>query len=374
MDENIGKGGDHTSIIDAVLHQQQVHIADVAIEERLRALLATLPQRDREIIESHFGLFGAPFATLEEIGNRFSITRERVRQIERTSIALLRKSQAYDQFIKPFEDGVAQFLEESGGAVEESELFNEVFGRSMDKLGNVPQFIFAECLSRVEIIDPGKLVQKGWRLKLSSWEFIEETLLALEEIVKALGKPTEEEALVSAIEKSSYYEARKDKLSRKVIMSLLGLSRRVRKNPFGLWGLAEWPEIVPKKMSDKIYLAMVKVGKPMHFRDIAKTINDLKFDQKIAHPATIHNELIVNKKYVLIGRGIYALREWGYEPGVVADVIVEILKKMGRPLTREQIVEEVLRRRQVKITTIHLALTNKDKFQKLPGGEYALNH
>src|SRR3989344_7681734 len=132
--------------------------------------------------------------------------------------------------------------------------------------------------------------------------------------------------------------------------------------------------IGPQRKSDKIYLAMKKVGKPMHFRDIAKSINDFKFDQKIAHPATIHNELIVNRKYVLIGRGIYALKEWGYDPGVVAEVIVDILQKSGKPLTREQIVGEVLKKRQVKIATIHLALTDKNKFQKLSGGEYALHH
>src|SRR3989338_11377165 len=122
MDEQ-ETGEEHTSILDAVLHQQQALAADMEIDERLRQLLAALPQRDREIIEGHFGLFGAPFATLEEIGHRFSITRERVRQIERSSIAVLRKSKSYDQFIRPFEDGVVQLLEESGGAMGENDLF-----------------------------------------------------------------------------------------------------------------------------------------------------------------------------------------------------------------------------------------------------------
>ena len=373
MDEK-ETGVGHTSILDAVLHQQQAHAADMAIDERLRQLLAALPQRDREIIEGHFGLFGVPFATLEEIGHRFLITRERVRQIERASIVSLRKSKGYDQFIKPFEDGVVQLLEESGGAMGENDLFGEIFGKAINKLGNVPQFIFGELLGRLEIIEPSRMTRKGWRLKLSSWEFIEQTLSAFEQIVGKLPGPIAEGDLYSVIERSFYYQEHNNQLSQKVISSFLGLSLRIRKNPFGVWGLAEWPEIVPKRMSDKIYLAMKKVDKPMHFRDIAKSINDFKFDQKIAHPATIHNELIVNRKYVLIGRGIYALKEWGYDPGVVAEVIVDILQKSGKPLTREQIVGEVLKKRQVKIATIHLALTDKNKFQKLPSGEYALHH
>ena len=372
MDETKETGGGHASILDAVLHQQQAHAADMPIEDRLRQLLVTLPQRDREIIEGHFGLFGAPFATLEEIGHRFSITRERVRQIERSSIAVLRKSKSYDQFIRPFEDGVVQLLEESGGAMGEDDLFAEIFGKAINKLGNVPQFIFGELLGRLEIIEPGRMTRKGWRLKLSSWDFIEQTLLAFERIVGELPGPIAEDDLFSVIEKSPYYQEHNAQLSHKVISSFLGLSLRIRKNPFGVWGLAEWPEIVPKRMSDKIYLAMKKRGLPMHFKDIAKAINEFKFDQKIAHPATIHNELIVNRKYVLIGRGIYALKEWGYDPGVVADVIADILQKTGKPLTREQIVSEVLKKRQVKIATIHLALTNKDKFHKLSTGEYAL--
>ena len=58
MDETKETGGGHASILDAVLHQQQAHAADMAIDERLRQLLATLPQRDREIIEGHLVFSG----------------------------------------------------------------------------------------------------------------------------------------------------------------------------------------------------------------------------------------------------------------------------------------------------------------------------
>lgn len=361
----------HASILDAVLRQHQVDTLEAPIDQRLKALLMVLPDRDREIIESHFGLFNVPFATLEEIGKRFSITRERVRQIERSSIQVLRKSSEFDKHIRPFEDSVVQILETSGGAMEEHQLFREALGLRWTDLGQIPQFLFAELLGRVERIRPNKLERSGWRLKLSSWEFIEQTIGAFEEVMKTAGQPLTEDEFFAAIRGSAYFVRHEAVLTPKVIEAILGLSQSVCKNPFGLWGLSAWPEIVPKRMSDKIYLVMKKTDKPMHFREIARAINEFRFDHKVAHPATIHNELIVNRKYVLIGRGIYALAQWGYEPGVVAEVIAKILDEAQKPLVRQKIVVEVLKRRNVKTATIHLALTDRSKFQKLPTGEYA---
>jgi len=110
----------------------------------------------------------------------------------------------------------------------------------------------------------------------------------------------------------------------------------------------------------------------LHFREIADYINKADFDSKKAHPATIHNELILNDKFVLIGRGIYALTEWGYQPGTVAEVIVELLKESEKPLSKGEIVRKVLDSRMVKKSTINLALTNKNKFKKLENGSYLL--
>jgi hypothetical protein len=125
-------------------------------------------------------------------------------------------------------------------------------------------------------------------------------------------------------------------------------------------------------MNDKIYLVLKKNGKPMHFTEITKMINETKFDSRKAYPPTVHNELILNDQYVLVGRGIYALKEWGYKPGVVASVLIEILRAAGHPLGRDELVRLVLDQRMVKKNTVHLALTDKTKFKKLPDGTYTL--
>ena len=107
----------------------------------------------------------------------------------------------------------------------------------------------------------------------------------------------------------------------------------------------------------------------MHFVDIAKAINETKFDEKIAYPPTVHNELILDEKYVLVGRGIYALREWGYEPGNVADVIKQYLQDSG-PKTKDEIIDYVLSKRNVKRSTVYLSLMNNDNIQKTDNGKY----
>jgi len=149
----------------------------------------------------------------------------------------------------------------------------------------------------------------------------------------------------------------------KVLYSLLQAVKDVKQNKFGFWGARDWEEVSPKTINHKIYLVLKNEGKPMHFVDIAKRINEVCFDRKLANPATVHNELILDQKYVLVGRGIYGLKEWGYKEGVVQDVIKQIIKENG-PLTREEIVNKVLENRLVKKTTISLALMNKDVFEK----------
>ena len=111
---------------------------------------------------------------------------------------------------------------------------------------------------------------------------------------------------------------------------------------------------------------------PKHFTEIAKLINQSGFSGKKANIQTVHNELIKDKRFVLIGRGIYALKEWGYDKGTVADVISKVLKKAGEPLHRDEIVKRVLKSRQVKETTILLNLQGKPQFKRTAKATYTL--
>ncbi len=164
-----------------------------------------------------------------------------------------------------------------------------------------------------------------------------------------------------------------DKEFDRIINSYLIISKKINQNILGEWGLSNWNTVSPKRMGDKAYLVLKKSGKPLHFTEITNLINQSGFDKKTAYPATIHNELILDDRYVLVGRGIYALKEWGYQPGTVIDIVLDILSKSPTPLTKEEIIKKVLEQRMVRKSTILLALTAKEKIKKLPDGTYTLN-
>jgi DNA-directed RNA polymerase delta subunit len=111
-----------------------------------------------------------------------------------------------------------------------------------------------------------------------------------------------------------------------------------------------------------------KHGKPLHFTEVAEQVEEM-FNRP-AHVATTHNELIKDDRFVLVGRGLYALSEWGYSNGVVRDVIRTLLKDKG-PMTKEQIIAEVLKQRQVKENTIYVNLQNANHFKKDAKNRYA---
>lgn len=153
-------------------------------------------------------------------------------------------------------------------------------------------------------------------------------------------------------------------MNEKTLFSFIELSREIAQNPFGEWGLVGSPEVSPKGVKDKAYLVFKKEKKPLHFTQVADSINQVAFLGRQAHPQTVHNELIKDPRFVLVGRGIYALADWGYAPGTVSDVLVSILKESKGGLTKDEIIRLVQSKRLVKENTILLNLQNKRVFKR----------
>ena len=152
-----------------------------------------------------------------------------------------------------------------------------------------------------------------------------------------------------------------------VLKRWLSLSKSIGRNPLGEWGRAHSPNVRVKGMRDYAYLVIKRHGSPMHFREVANTISEI-FNRK-AHEATCHNELIKDDRFVLVGRGIYALREWGYSAGPVRDVIAEILNRQG-PLTRDEVIDAVRKERYVKDNTIFINLQDTTRFGRDSDNRY----
>lgn len=319
-------------------------------------------EREREIISRRFGLFERK-ETLEQIGELLSITRERVRQLEKAVVARLKANAETGELphIADFETAVSSVLNQHGSLMRVSTLTERLHIPESRIEQSRVAFISQLCPGLVVIeeddshyLSVGISKQFDGNLKARISEIVA--------IVKELGEPSPIDAITVKAGVNDIIQTESLARSSKQLATL-----------HSLWGLVKWPVVNPKNIRDKIYVILKEHGKHMHFNDIAKAIKDSSFKRKDVTTQAIHNELIKDKRFVLVGRGIYALKEWGYEKGTVADIISEILRKEGAALHRDEIVKRVLKSRYVKETTILLNLQGKTQFKRVAKATYVLD-
>lgn len=159
-------------------------------------------------------------------------------------------------------------------------------------------------------------------------------------------------------------------VSKDLLISIFTVSKEIKVLHDAI-GLIKWRHINPKTLRDKIFFVLRNEQKSMHFVDIANQIMTHDFDDKSVNLQAVHNELIRYPQFVLIGRGIYALEEWGYEHGTTKDVIISLLKKK-KVMSEADIVKKVLEKRKVKPITISLSLKNHPEFIRVGRKRYQL--
>jgi len=327
-----------------------------------KRLLSVLPQRARDVITARYGLGkNAERMTLEAIGNRYGITRERVRQIENYALRTIRKSKQYEKERKVFTE-LRNVLQKLGGVLAEHELL-DTLSRSKGIQNHVVFLMtVAEDFERVKEDDE---FHHRWHVDS---DIANEIHASLRKLYKSLSNDDliEESEMINSF--LNYVRNVSDKYrNQEIARRWLGVSKKVGRNPLSEWGRTDSPNVTAKGMRDYAYLVLRKHGSPIHFEEVAKTIE--RFFNKKAHVATTHNELIKDPRFVLVGRGLYALKDWGYTSGVVKDVIRAILKKHG-PLTKDEIIEKVMKERYVKENTILVNLQNPKHFRKRSDGRY----
>ena len=321
-----------------------------------KKILSPLRDRSLDIIKSRFGL-GTDIErrTLEAIGEKYGITRERVRQIEQAALNMIKKSEEYKSEKQSF-DELHKIVEELGGLVAEDELLDSVSKDQETK--NHVHFYLVLGDEFTKHREDDDFVSR-WTTDSSLSENVHASL-------KNLYSNLSDDEIIPESEIVNRFLSELKKINvelrdEEVAKRWLSLSKGVRKNPLGEWGKSGASGVKARGIKDFAYLMMRKHGSPMHFREVAKAITNT-FGKK-CHTATCHNELIKDKRFVLVGRGMYALSEWGYKPGVVRDVIKEILKREG-PMTKEDVVDKVLKERYLKKNTILVNLQNPKYFRK----------
>ena len=351
----------------------------ISYVDLVNTLLDNLPEREREVLQRRNALGQiAEGHTLEQIGKDFNITRERVRQIEREGLKKL-KGLDYQKLKLPISDLASQVeenLKYHGGLMAEDHLVEKLIQEREQKEDEVRalNFVLANIIAakfvRVDDLADYEII---WKLNHVNQDEALAIADALKKLIAKEGQPLHLEDLLNKFQSHELYEKvdSNEAENQVIIEALLRARKDVKSNLLKQWGLAIWNTIIPKRMTDKAYLIMLREKKPLHFVEVADLINQANFDRKKACPATVHNELILDDKYVLVGRGIYALKEWGYKEGTVADIIINILELEG-PQIKQELMDKVLKQRLVQKTTIILALMDKNKFSRLADGRYAL--
>lgn len=330
-----------------------------------KSLLGVLPERARDVLEKRYGLgTDGESSTLEAIGQSYGITRERVRQIENYGIQSIQKSEEYKKHYELFLE-MQKLIDELGGGLVAEHVF-------LDEMTTDP-VVRNHLYFLLVVGDPfyrGKespQYNHRWFTERKTADVVEKALINVH-------RSLDRDELISEQEILNRFKTEladiAEKHNEEVLKRWLMISKQIGRNPLGDWGPADSPNVRVKGVRDYAYLAVKRHGSPMHFREVAEAIHKL-FGHD-AHVATTHNELIKDKRFVLVGRGLYALTEWGYTAGVVKDVLREILAKEG-PLTREEIIDKVRKERYVKDNTIIVNLQDQNLFRRLSNGAYTLS-
>ncbi len=343
-------------------------INEEKILKSIQEILNSLPPRYKEILIKRFGLKeGEKRKTLEVIGQDYGITRERIRQIESSAKKIILESKELNKKLEEIVKELKKTIEYSGGLIPEKDLLNK-FAKSentKDYLHFVLQL--AEPFSDIKKND---ITEKIWYTDKNSFEAFEKSLDRLYRDLKTNEVLSEKEIIDRFSEKLAQHTNNKKLLKNETVKKLIALSKKIRSNKLGQWGRAESRAIIAKGVKDYAYLVLSQIKKPMHFTDLTKEIN--KVFNINANVATVHNELIRDDRFILVGRGEYALKEWGkYSGGTVKEVITQLLKENKKGLSRDEIIKRVLKVKKIREQTILINLSDK-AFKKNKEGLYVL--
>lgn len=339
------------NILDKIVKGKQKDLKHIDAIEIVNSLFSKLMDRERDVLSRRFGLQGDKSETLEKIGGLHKLTRERVRQIEAASIRKIKKLETLEECLSTLRVTVNNLLEDHGGLIRRDYLLDILTvialelkmegpsGSDDEKLRQSYRNHFDFLLSRMlnedlEYVKKSDKFTPAYKIKNREINHLEDLADDLLNKVDNLKKTLKTEELIELLKQLEAYNRYQEKVSldgsdieevfksktfpdkaetinsNKVLYSLMQAIKNLERNRYGEWGIADWQEIKPKTVNDKIYLVLKHEGKPMHFTKIAERINEMNFDKKKANAATVHNELILDDRYILVSRGTYALKEW----------------------------------------------------------------
>lgn len=349
---------------------RSVSIKKLNLSEIMEDIFLVLSQKEKDVIVKRFSLNNKPKMTLEKIGQQFSVTRERIRQIEKIALGKLKRTVSSTK-LNEVSLVAKDIMEGKGGVSTEKSLISDILNiiGSSDQVDAHIIRLSLNITPELEKTDKSNRYKPFWRLEGITKPMVNEIIKAGVTFLNKKGDVVDNKTLAEQVQKVL---ANKDiSVEKETVVSSLEVDKRLKKMKNG-FGLMSWRHINPRSIRDKAYIVLKENKKPLHFIEIANKISEANFDKKVVTTQAVHNELIRYDQFVLVGRGLYALKEWGFKKGTVADVIEDLLDKKS-PMSKQDIIKGVLKQRQVKKGTISLNLQKNAHFVRVGRAMYALD-
>lgn len=340
------------------------------ISKASQSLLTKVKPRVAGVLVARFGLGESSKQSLSKIGGELGVTRERVRQIEANALKQLKKT-SKDEDFKQIVEGAIEVIAENGGVCEGS-LIGELMLSGLSEIEENQLIFILNCSSKLVFNKSTLKNNSFWSLKkgvkkndiFETNDYIFNQLNEIEKSIKLKG-------IKGILADSKFSRLFEDETGDKKLEMFLFIDKRLKRNLLGEWGIKNWRSVSERGNKEKAYLVLKKKNKPLHFRHITDHIN-IYWKNKKSLPQTVHNELIKDERFVLVGRGTYGLSEWGLKGGTVREIIVSLFKEKQDHLHPDEIIDYVFSHKEVKRTTILVNLANQNYFIKNSEGKYFL--
>ncbi|MDP4008091.1 MAG: sigma factor-like helix-turn-helix DNA-binding protein [Candidatus Peregrinibacteria bacterium] len=342
----------------------------INLKEILEDIFMVLTEKEKHVIVKRFCLDNQPRETLERIGSSFSVTRERIRQIEKIALNKLRRT-VVNTKLNLINEVAKEIIDRHGGVMLEDNLVFETLAGVIGQSGEGEEHIIRLALNinqSLEKSDKSQTNERFWYNKDIDVKALKNIANAAVKLLKRTGDLVRKEKFIVDLQETLRTQGVEADLT--TIESMLETDVRMKEVEDG-YGLMTWRNVNPKSIRDKAFIVLKQIGKPLHFKEIAEKISSAEFDKKSVTEQAVHNELIRYEQFVLVGRGLYALKEWGYKEGTVEDVIRGLLAKKS-PMSKQDIILGVLKQRQVKKGTISLNLQKCPDFVRVGRAIYSL--
>jgi len=353
------------AILETFLQQQQPQKAE-NIKQIIVDVVSSLLPKNREVIEKRYGLKNPIPYTLDRIGKDMAVTRERIRQIEKLALEALMSHN--NGRLKIVIDKIIELIDESNDIMplnilqKKLNLISDTEKNSLD--------LMLDLLKDHKVVKENKQFTTFIYHKKIDIPLVEALIKEIISIIDKENKPLAPNELTEKLMASEWYQS--NKIDAHFLLSAITISKEITQTEKGSIALTKWPYIKPKNIRDKVFYVLYEVGKPLHFRDITQKIIEKLFDKKRITSAAVHNELIADPRFVLVGRGIYSLTDWGYKQGTVSDIIYDVLKNAGKPMTINEIIDEVFKNKIIQKNTVIVNLQNKNRFKRIDKSTYTI--